>query len=157
LDRKEWQDKRRDSAKTRGENWLMQNAVNIAERTLGEEFYQLALANNMSLRYQQSLKITIDGLKLTLELDYDDVETKEIPLGIYFEEGTRDHWIEPVEKEALHWVQDGRGFFSKGHQVSGIQPKWIMRDMVENSMGQFKQEIATGLKRFYDETSAKYE
>ncbi len=157
MDRKEWQDKRRDSAKTRGENWLMQNAVNIAERTLGEEFYQLALANNMSLRYQQSLKITIDGLKLTLELDYDDVETKEIPLGIYFEEGTRDHWIEPVEKEALHWVQDGRGFFSKGHQVSGIQPKWIMRDMVENSMGQFKQEIATGLKRFYDETSAKYE
>ena len=157
MDRKEWQDKRRDSAKTRGENWLMQNAVNIAERTLGEEFYQLALANNMSLRYQQSLKITIDGLKLTLELDYDDVETKEIPLGIYFEEGTRDHWIEPVEKEALHWVQDGRGFFSKGHQVSGIQPKWIMRDMVENSMEQFKQEIATGLKRFYDETSAKYE
>ena len=157
MDRKEWQDKRRDSAKTRGENWLMQNAVNIAERTLGEEFYQLALANNMSLRYQQSLKITIDGLKLTLELDYDDVETKEIPLGIYFEEGTRDHWIEPVEKEALHWAQDGRGFFSKGHQVSGIQPKWIMRDMVENSMEQFKQEIATGLKRFYDETSAKYE
>ena len=81
MDRKEWQDKRRDSAKTRGENWLRQNAINIAERTLGEEFYQLALANNMSLRYQQSLKVTIDGLTLTLELDYDDVETKEIPLG----------------------------------------------------------------------------
>ena len=32
-----------------------------------------------------------------------------------------------------------------------------MRDMVENSMPQFKQEIATGLKRFYDETSAKFE
>jgi len=157
MDRKEWQDKRRDSAKTRGENWLRQNAINIAERTLGEEFYQLALANNMSLRYQQSLKVTIDGLTLTLELDYDDVETKEIPLGIYFEEGTKDHWIEPVEKEALHWVQDGKSFFSKGHEVSGIQPKWIMRDMVENSMPQFKQEIATGLKRFYDETSAKFE
>ena len=72
MDRKEWRDKRRDSAKTRGENWLRQNAQNIAERTLGEEFYQLALAKNMSLRYQQSLKIRIDGLQLMLELDYSD-------------------------------------------------------------------------------------
>ena len=99
MDRKDIQDKRRDSAKTRGENWLRQNAQNLAERTFGEEFYQLAVANKMSLRYQQSLVITLDDLTVTIELDYADEDGK-IPLGIFFEEGTKDHWIEPVEKEA---------------------------------------------------------
>ena len=156
MDRKEWQDKRRDSAKTRGENWLRQNAQMICERTIGEEFYQLALANNMSNRYQQSLRITLDGLQLTLELDYSD-QDGSVPLGLFFEEGTKDHWIEPVEKEALHWVQDGKSFFSKGHQVSGIQATHIMRDMIENAMPQFKQELATGLERFYKESEAQWQ
>ena len=156
MDRKDIQDRRRDSAKTRGENWLRQNARIIAEKTLGEEFYQLALANNMSIRYQQSLRITTDGLSITLELDYTDRDDT-VPLGIFFEEGTKDHWIEPVQKEALHWVQDGKGFFSKGHQVTGIQATHIIRDTIENAMPQFKQEIKTGLERFYDETAFKWQ
>ena len=156
MDRKDIQDKRRDSAKTRGENWLRQNAQNLAERTFGEEFYQLAVANKMSLRYQQSLVITLDDLTVTIELDYAD-EDGTIPLGIFFEEGTKDHWIEPVEKEVLHWVQDGNSFFSTGHQVTGIQPTWIIQQTIENAMPKFKQEIQTGLEKFYDETSFKWQ
>ena len=156
MDRSEIQQKRLESAKTRGENWLRQNAQSIAERTLGEEFYQLALANNMSLRYQQSLKIRIDGLQLMLELDYSD-QDGNVPLGLFFEEGTKDHWIEPVEKKALHWVHDGEGFFSMGHEVSGIQATHIMRDMMENAMPQFKQELKTGLERFYKESAIAWQ
>jgi hypothetical protein len=40
---------------------------------------------------------------------------------IYLHEGTKAHWIEPVEAEALHWTQYGKHFFSKGHIVSGIK------------------------------------
>ena len=25
----------------------------------------------------------------------------------YFEHGTKDHWIEPVNKKALHWIKSG--------------------------------------------------
>lgn len=156
MDRKDIQDRRRDSAKTRGENWLRQNAQNIAERTIGEEFLQLAIANDMSLRYQQSLVITIDDLTVTVELDYAD-EDDTVPLGIFFEEGTKDHWIEPVQKEALHWIEDGKGFFSKGHQVTGIQPRWIIKQTFDNAMPKFKAELKAGLEKFYDETSFKWQ
>jgi len=37
--------------------------------------------------------------------------------------GSRRYMIYPVNALALSWVQDGQRFFSKGHEVGGIQPK----------------------------------
>ena len=54
---------------------------------------------------------------------------------VYVDQGTRSHWIEPVEKKALHWQgtgtfyagglyhSHGYGGFSKGHIVGGIQAR----------------------------------
>ena len=61
------------------------------------------------------------------------------PLAIFFEYGTRDHWIEPVNAQVLAWASGGpesgqkkaiyskradntKGnmLFSKGHYVSGL-------------------------------------
>ena len=160
MDRKEWRDKRRDSAKTRGENWLRQNAQNIAERTLGEEFYQLALANNMSLRYQQSLKIRIDGLQLMLELDYSD-QDGNVPLGLFFEEGTKDHWIEPVEKEALHWVHTTTSIPASADSIMASAAKAGGTKISDTFAPTFsrasKQELKTGLERFYKESAIAWQ
>ena len=46
---------------------------------------------------------------------------------VYQNYGTSAHWIEPVNKKALHW--DGN--FSKGHMVSGITGKHFVEDSIE--------------------------
>jgi hypothetical protein len=28
---------------------------------------------------------------------------------LFFEHGTKDHWIEPKNKKALHWIETGGG------------------------------------------------
>lgn len=39
----------------------------------------------------------------------------------YLDFGTSDHWIFPVNAQALSWVEDGVRYFSAGHRVSGIK------------------------------------
>ena len=50
--------------------------------------------------------------------------------------GTSSHWIEPVNKKALHW--DG-GFFSKGHMVSGIEGKHFVEDSIEQTQSRISE------------------
>ena len=50
--------------------------------------------------------------------------------------GTSSHWIEPVNKKALHW--DG-GFFSKGHMVSGIEGKHFVGDSIEQTQARISE------------------
>ncbi len=44
-------------------------------------------------------------------------------IAFYQHFGTDDHWVGPVNKQALHWVDGGKHAFSKGHDVSGIKAK----------------------------------
>ncbi len=57
-----------------------------------------------------------------------DRNTHEIYLGgkskdiaAYLQRGTIAHFIRPVRKSALHWIQGGVSMFSKGHFVRGIK------------------------------------
>ena len=47
---------------------------------------------------------------------------------VYVNEGTRAHWIEPVNAKALHW--DGN--FSKGHMVGGIEGRHFVEDSIDD-------------------------
>ena len=49
--------------------------------------------------------------------------------------GTSAHWIEPVNKKALHW--DGN--FSKGHMVSGIEGKHFVEDSIEQTSARIQE------------------
>ncbi len=40
----------------------------------------------------------------------------------FLELGTIAHFVHPVTKKALHWVDESGSHFSKGHMVSGIEP-----------------------------------
>lgn len=55
---------------------------------------------------------------------------------VYQNYGTSSHWIEPVNKKALHW--DG-GFFSKGHMVSGIEGKHFVEDSIEQTQSRISE------------------
>lgn len=46
---------------------------------------------------------------------------KDAKISIYLNRGTKAHWIRPVKKLALSWVNGGTRYFSKGHIVSGIK------------------------------------
>jgi hypothetical protein len=48
------------------------------------------------------------------------------PIMGYLNFGTRTHWIEPVNAQALHWEEFGQHYFSKGHIVSGILGSFFM-------------------------------
>lgn len=68
---------------------------------------------------------------------------------LYVDQGTKAHWIEPVEKKALHWMgtgtfyagglyhSHGYGGFSKGHMVGGIQG----RHFVERSFNELQPRV----------------
>ena len=68
---------------------------------------------------------------------------------LFVDQGTRAHWIEPVNKKALHWEgtgtfyagglyhSHGYGGFSKGHIVGGIQG----RHFVEKSFNELQPRV----------------
>ena len=166
---------RLDSYSTRVQEWLRKNAVAIAHRTIGEEFLRLCDARGMTQRYSQSLVIesdvSLNGLKLKIYLDYKDRDGKNIPLDLFFEHGTKDHWIEPKEKKALHWIdtggtqakaiysqgetssQAGVSRFSKGHYVSGIKARNIMTDTKKIGYPKFKKELMRQLRDYMEKTA----
>ena len=91
-------------------------------------------------------------------MDYKDRDGKNIPLDLFFEHGTKDHWIEPKEKKALHWIDtggsaakaiysqgdnltDGVSRFSKGHYVSGIKSLHIIEDTVKANKEELQREF----------------
>jgi len=145
---------RLDSAPFRIKEIIRKNAVNVAERTFGETFRELAEAAGMSSRYQQSLKMSMEGNELVMELDYRGVDNNE-PLGLWFEKGTKGHFIRPkgsgaqfskIDKElagsnVLSWVQDGKRFFSAGHFVRGITATNIMENLKREGMPKFKEKL----------------
>ena len=55
----------------------------------------------------------------------------------FLEYGTSPHFISPKTAKALAWQVNGKWFFSKGHMVSGIKPRWHFR----NTSLRMKQQI----------------
>ena len=141
---------RLESAPSRISEYIRKNAKNIAEHTFGEMFLRVARGYGRSARYQQSLKIDMNGMDLTMELDYRGQDGDE-PLGVWFEYGTPAHWIEPKDPNGfLSWVSNGKRFFSKGHFVSGITPMPIMEMTLREGMPLFKDELVRETHKFME-------
>jgi len=165
---------RLDSYSFRAQEFIRKNAVAIAHRTIGEVFLRLCDDRGMTERYKQSLVITYDnslnGINLKIYLDYKDRDGKNIPLDLYFEHGTKDHWIEPKEKKALHWIdtggsspqaiysqgsnlKEGESKFSMGHFVKGIEARNIMTDTKKLGYPKFRKELMKQLKDYMEKTA----
>ena len=148
---------RLESLPQRAREHIVKHMSNIAERTFGEEFLRLSQNAGMTKRYMQSLKISNKGTKLIMELDYVGRDNGE-PLGIWFESGTRDHYIAPVTKKYLSWIDPdtGQRRYSLGHDVRGIKATHIIEKMVDHAFDKFATLLTDELKTFLAETGKKW-
>lgn len=64
------------------------------------------------------------------------------------EEGTDDHFVKPVVKEALHGPPSFP-HFSKGHEVSGIMALFIVKDTVEETAERVRVQYKKELLQWY--------
>ena len=56
------------------------------------------------------------------------------PYPLAIEKGTQSHWVAPVTFSALHWVDGGTDYFSKGHMVSGIQADPYVEPSIDDTI-----------------------
>ena len=113
----------------------------LMKNTIVAEIKALSYAANMPQSF-------IDGVKFRkTEKNRGEVintwGTEDKPLAIWFNEGTIQHWIEPVEAKALAWSstqgrnpsaiffkgesKEGDMLFSKGHYVAGVPKTEVMQ------------------------------
>lgn len=65
-------------------------------------------------------------------------------------EGTKSHFVRPTRAQALHWVQGGQDFFSRGHEVSGITANNFPEravDVERSSIEGYYSEAAAAVQR----------
>ena len=79
-----------------------------------------------------SVDIDEDGPDFLVGTTAASVDGFPYPLAI--EKGSRDHWVAPVTFSALHWVQNGKDMFSKGHMVSGIKADPFVEPSIKNTI-----------------------
>jgi len=96
---------------------------------LGDQCLEM-LRQNMygSLNKEWTFDITAGKQKASMTLYHTRLEgdrEKWEPIFTYHNDGTRVHWIEPVNAEALSWEEYGVRYFSKGHYVSAIVPLYF--------------------------------
>ena len=87
------------------------------------------------------------------------------PLWKFFEYGTKDHWIEPVNAKALHWTkkgggrpqgiyfqssatQEGDSMFSTGHYVRGIKAREVMGRTKKRGIQKFKNLLINKIEEY---------
>ena len=81
-------------------------------------------------------------IKFNIISDYKSEDGFDVAFAI--ENGTQDHIILPKEKKTLSWIENGKRFFSKGHKVSGIPKRDIIKSTVE-------KKLPTAINRINDE------
>jgi len=71
---------------------------------------------------------------------------KDVPLALFFEEGTKVHAVIPVYAKALSWVTPaGRRAFSRGHLVRGLPASEAMASAVRDTMRIVADYVRDGL------------
>lgn len=66
------------------------------------------------------------------------------------EKGTDDHWIRPVNKQALSWIQNGKRRFSGGHKVSGLPRLNIIEKTIERGEYELQNKLNEEYRKWKD-------
>ncbi len=132
--------------------------LDIANQTLVKAIRDEAILKNMPQRYINSIQSDFDGRELWIWVDFKG--KKGEPLDLYFEEGTKRHFIKPVRKKALAFIEKGAigiatGIrrFSKGHWVSGIEARHIFTEGLKKGYPGFKKKLTQELQEYLQETN----
>ena len=122
--------------------------IPLVNATIVAEIKALAAASNLPQGF-------IDGVsaRRVTQNEFEVINTwgtPETPLAAFFNYGTVDHWIEPVNAKALSWTaksgrnasaiyfqgnaKEGDRLFSKGHYVAGVPKTEVMERGFEIGM-----------------------
>ena len=112
-----------------------------AEELIAEGRRGLDSAYNISAHSLAPRSIQVDDSKTTPTSITVHLDKKTCPYTEYLHEGTRDHFVEPNRAKALHWVSGGDSFFSKGHNVSGIEKHPFLYDAAYKLKDKFGEII----------------
>jgi len=88
--------------------------------------------------------------------DSKDALGKGVPLADYFEDGTIDHFVEPLDPDGvLVWEDEDTGElrYSKGHWVRGIRAMKIMANGFEFGLPRFVSLLTNKINAFLQENS----
>lgn len=157
---------RTESLPFRAKEFLDHKIVEIAQQTLEKTIREEAKSKDMPERYTNNIQTEFDGESLWVWVDFKGDDNEDLDL--FFEEGTKSHWIAPIRKKALRWkARIGRfaraiyyksgiastvNLFSKGHYVSGIHARYVFADGFEKGYPEFKQKLKVELETYLEET-----
>ena len=157
---------RMQSLPFRIEEFVNYKILDIANQTILQAIKKEALLKNMPKRYIDNIQSEFDGTYLWIWVDFKGKNNE--PLDVFFEEGTRDHYIKPKNKKALAFTGKGTHAsaiyytgskkstgkkFSKGHYVSGIDARYVFADGLEKSYQDFKNKLKQEIEDYLKETS----
>ena len=132
--------------------------LDIAQDTLVRSIHEEATKKGMPERYVNNIHSEFDGKYLWIWVDFKGKDGE--PLDLFFEEGTKDHKIQPRFKKALAFIKQGATglisaftAFSKGHYISGIQARHVFRDGVKKGYPDFKKKLKDELEAYLQETN----
>ena len=144
---------RTESVSFRASEFIRKMAPIIADRTIGEGIRNVARQQKMPKRYAQSLHFDMDGMTLTCWVDFEGEDGE--PLGLWFEEGTKRHFIAPVTAKALSWIAAGERFFSKGHWVRGIVARHVFKHGVRQGIKKFLKELERETTQYLERSAMR--
>lgn len=138
---------RTQSLPFRIEEFINFKVVDIANKTIVRAIRDEAILKDMPQRYVDGINVEFDGKELWIWVDFKGDEEEKLDL--FFEEGTKRHFIKPNIKKSLAWLVE---FFSKGHWVSGIKARHIFRDGTLKGYPEFKKLLKKEVEAYMEET-----
>ena len=142
---------RTQSLPFRIEEFVNFRIVEIANDTIVKAIHDEAVLKKMPERYINNIQAEFDGGELWIWVDFKG--DKNQALDLFFEEGTKRHFIKPVVKKALRFFEGVLKFFSKGHYISGIKARHVFREGLKKGYPQFKKTLTKELEDYLQETS----
>lgn len=157
---------RTESLPFRTQEFIESRIVSIAQQTLERSIKREAKQKRLPQRYINNIHTEFDGEYLWVWVDFKGDDDEDLDL--FFEEGTKSHWIAPIRKKALAWkaragkfasaiyyksgIRSGKNLFSKGHYVSGIRARYVFKDGFDKGYPKFKRKLVLETEKYLRET-----
>ena len=126
---------------------IAEGALDEIKRKMQAANYSRKIIDGTTL---ENFQITEDGfLEFEIRSEYDSESGFDVATAK--EKGTADHRIEPQSEDGvLSWIQDGRRFFSKGHDVSGIPASNIITDTLLQTTVKLQNNMNSAMDSFFE-------
>ena len=129
---------------------MNKEGLRIANQTIVQSITDEAKSKNMPKRYIDGIWSDFEGGKIRIGIDFKGEKLE--PLDIFFEEGTKRHFIKPVAKKALRFFQNGIRYFSKGDWVGGIAAQYVFSNGFAKGYPEFKTKLKGEIEKKLKET-----